>query len=697
MATGNYLEKFRSTLSASQGEKLLKLLIKKRDSGEIRTLDEFKDRLKVLTSQLLTNQIKPTLVLLQAIPGADTSSERYNEMLERIEDDLETAFTEADNLEDIMAAHHNLIDNVSLKALRFGINELDSRITLYEFLSKNGLGFNHALFNTFAESEKFSISRTAEDAFVAFSDFRTGQYIDTDEDALIDLVGERLSLGFNETAYAVVQQVEWLANVNSLRGETNVAFDNSDINNLIDGQNNTYWIEPILVSDRRAAGVSVEIALTMSASNDLNFVDIDPASRFPMTLSLIDYEDGNGDRQTLSAPDLALVGPTRLNFSRIATKTLILRFTQKNYTEIQFTAKNGESNFHRALQGQGHLGVDMASASEDLRKALSSDYVFELMNVETNPNEMVKYFEYLVGFDNLRPGFSRYLERGVFVSIKQTIDKPGQLAIKVDERRPVQLGGSFSIDSIEHQYPESTAGEVENFYHGSVEYWLTVKSYADDGVAISTDTVPVLPLGTSRVYHERLLLNHKSSEGLSYNNQGALRFYCGADAYDQRLSDPGLDGVAIYRNGTLLQYGETSDWFFVPEYPLAGSNRLLTETGADTGVRMSRGVQLNDVRPLDIFTVSYTPTTSNTRVTPIDVDTELFEIVDLVGDQSLRLIKDFIIVVDELKNGVEVAKADIYLTIIIRRNSAIESYSPFVEEFMVLAASRDSSRFEGVL
>jgi len=75
MSVSNYLEKFRSTLSASQGQQLLKILVKKRDSGEIRTLDEFKDKLKALTAQLLENQIKPTLILLQAIPGADTSSE----------------------------------------------------------------------------------------------------------------------------------------------------------------------------------------------------------------------------------------------------------------------------------------------------------------------------------------------------------------------------------------------------------------------------------------------------------------------------------------------------------------------------------------------------------------------------------------------------------------------------------------------
>jgi hypothetical protein len=38
----------------------------------------------------------------------------------------------------------------------------------------------------------------------------------------------------------------------------------------------------------------------LSASADLNFLDIEPATKFPLTLALIDYIDGNGTRRTLS-------------------------------------------------------------------------------------------------------------------------------------------------------------------------------------------------------------------------------------------------------------------------------------------------------------------------------------------------------------------------------------------------------------
>lgn len=70
-------------------------------------------------------------------------------MLERVEDDLETLFNEADNIDQLLAAHNNLIDNVVLNAIHFAINELDSKITLYEYLNKSKLGFDDTLFDTF--------------------------------------------------------------------------------------------------------------------------------------------------------------------------------------------------------------------------------------------------------------------------------------------------------------------------------------------------------------------------------------------------------------------------------------------------------------------------------------------------------------------------------------------------------------------
>jgi len=124
MAIAKYLEKYRSALAKTQGQQVLKTLLGKKDSGEIRNLDEFKDRLKKLTTELLSNKIRPTFRLWPAIPGEEISSEQYNDMLERIHNDLETAFREANTIDEVLAAHCELINNVSLKVLRYAINNI---------------------------------------------------------------------------------------------------------------------------------------------------------------------------------------------------------------------------------------------------------------------------------------------------------------------------------------------------------------------------------------------------------------------------------------------------------------------------------------------------------------------------------------------------------------------------------------------
>jgi hypothetical protein len=162
------------------------LLTEKRDSGEIKTVDEFKARLQELTTILIEETLTPTLVLFEAVAGKEASYEQYNNMLDRVRDDLEAAFEEANNLEEIIDSHHSLIFQVALKALRYGINQLESKITLYEFLAKTNRGFDDALFNTFREAESINTSRSDATASLVYVDPRKNEVVSNTEDAAID-------------------------------------------------------------------------------------------------------------------------------------------------------------------------------------------------------------------------------------------------------------------------------------------------------------------------------------------------------------------------------------------------------------------------------------------------------------------------------------------------------------------------------
>ena len=683
-----YLEKFRSALPRIQGNHILKMLIAKRDNGEIRTLEEFKSRLKSLTEKLLQENLVPTLRLYAAQAGQDISAEQFNQMMERVQDDLEAAFGEADNLDEIIAAHDNVIRNASLQVLRFGINELESKVTLYEFLNRSNRGFDDALFNTFRESQNFALSRSHQDAGIVFVDPRLGDLVDLNEDALVDTVGERLLLGSNLESFkalsaqslAAVVNAGWLSNTFSVRSELDVQPENSDINNITD-ETSKYWIAPLLFKEIQPGGVFMEIVINMSSSQDINFVDIYPAILFPLKLTRIDYFDSNNTRQELLSPDLTLEGPTRVNFGRINTRALVLRFLQLHYREVQFKQRPGTNNFYRAVLNQNQPTVDLSAASEDLREILTSDFILsDIMSVPEDVNELEKFWEYLIGFDRIQPGFNIFNERAIFVSQKKTVDNLGQIALRSVETRPVQASTDDSIQVLPFTYPTRSTSENAKLYHGSIEYWVTTKGYAEDDTLLALDIFPVLPLGATRIYHERLLLTHKNMNIDINNNQGALMFFCDA-------SSDSNTGVKVYKNGIELVYGV--GWTFVAN----GVNDALTQISVNAGTRMKRAIHiLGTVDLLDIFTVSYTPKQSNVYVKTPEANS-LVTLVDMSGDERIRMVRDNVIMYDGQKDHSNIVKTDVFLTIILRRNSANENFSPTVDEYMLLVSSVNSEKF----
>lgn len=669
----NYLNKFRSKLPTAQGRQILKILTARRNRGEIRTIDEFKDRLKELTNQLLEDKLKPTLKMFWALGGTDINSEQYNEMLALIENDLLAGFEEADNLDEIIASHHNLIKDVSLKSLRYGLNQLQAQVSLYEFLVKNSDGFDDALYNTFNASEDLTTSRSQDDAALVYVDPRLSETIGSAEDATVDLVGERLILGPTKQSYVDIRKAAWLSNSNSIRSELDASFPDSNINHIIDNTKNTFWVVPILQREIHSSGVSLEVQLSLPISQDINFVDIEPACDAPMVLTEISYLSANNTRIDLGQEDVEIKGTVRVNFPRITARELILRFRQDNYKEVQFVEKKDSSNFRKVLADEKGVEIDVLAVSEDLQAVLSSDFILsDAFGTKSVLGHLKKFYQYTLGFDNIKTGLYLYTDRSIFISNKKEVKHLGLVGLKTTETRPTQPAGSSSISNQSYTYPARSGDNDNIFYYGSIEYWIAAQNYSKEGYLISTDIYPILPLGANRIYHERLLLTHKSSEIISSCDRGILMFYTLEDG----------NNTILYRNGTMLEYG--TDWSFVS----SATDTDITLDTPNSGARMKRGVQITGtVNPLDIYTATYSPVVSNSMVIPSD--TTLFDIVDLAGDQSVRVARNNLLVFDETRYSYSIENTNIYLIVIFRRNSAIDTVSPAVEDYMLVTGTRD--------
>jgi len=259
------------------------------------------------------------------------------------------------------------------------------------------------------------------------------------------------------------------------------------------------------------------------------------------------------------------------------------------------------------------------------------------------------------------------------------VAKPGQVSLRIDEIRPTQPLGSFDVTLEPYTYPNSSTVEDTKFHHGVVEYWLVMQSYTDDDFLIATDTIPLLPIGAQRVRHEQVIFEDSTS-GATNPNAAQLIFYADDDGTD----------VVVYRNGTELIY--STDWEFIS----AGEADVghLTVIVPGGGSAMKRGIKISGtVQPLDIYTVSYTPVVSNTHTLPSE--TTLLKTVDLIGDESARVVASNIVVFEEQRLSYTVAYAKMYLVVLMRRNSAKESFSPAVEEYMLVTGSKNTEKFSG--
>lgn len=675
-----YLNKLKSTITKTQSKQITDLLIKQKQSGEIQNLEEFRNRLSQLTDQLLSDHITPTLKLFFGTANQIISSETFDFMIERIKDDLETAFIESNNLSEILDAHKNIINNVLIKAIRLGIAELENKVSTYEFLAGNTFGFDNAQFNTFKASQTIRTSRSDKDSNVLFRDPRTHGLIDND--VTLDLVSEDILLPTTLVNNIFPKNVRQIFDNSSTQSVTDVAFESNNIKNIIDGSPGTYWQYSVLQNSINSNGIKVKIELDLGNYADVNVINIEAAVVFPMVLESIQYIDSNKQTQTLTINDIVFNTPKNIFFNRITTNKIFLIFSQKNALELQYQNKTLVNNFDKAVLGES-ISIDTDSIAKAAKELITSSKIIQgaLLITDLPPqasNDIVRLYDYSVGFDNIRVGYSTFAQKGIFVSAAININSLAQLAIKSKETRPIEIAGIISRTA--DTYPTTDTGQ---YFHGSIEYWATVYNFDGNNQLIDINQVPILPVGVQRIFHENLVLSNQIESNIP--NAGALMFYT------RHFSVNDLADIKVYRNGTLLDVD--IDWVIEPVF----TNDVISPSGKPNTV----GIRISHPTLTDFYTVSYTPLLSSTRAHPLDTnnislddDTSLVKIIDLVGDGSIRNGLNNILYINSKKNNGKITSySKVYLSIILRRSSTEENLSPSVEEYLLLSSTNDQDKF----
>ncbi len=665
----SYIEQFNSTIRKKQTEQILKLLSKQRSTGQIRTVEEFTTKLENLVRQLTETNIVPTLKLFNAEKGEEITSDTFNFMLDRVEDDLTTGFEEAYNIDQVQKAHQAIVRDVILKNLKAGIAELESKVDLYEFLQGDKNGFTSSIFSTFRESKDERTSRSArKNIATLFVDPRTNRPTSSNtEDANIDLVGERLTLGFSIKNTFDARAVNQIFDSDTITSSEAVTRPGTSLRNMVDGSKGTYWVQSCILKDDSETSMTTKLEFDLPGTKTVNVVELEPANVYPFRLAKIYYFDSSNIVRLLVEPDLLISASTSYIFPTITTSKIILEFESFTRKRVNYQSSDTDQLIWQVLDKPNPTLKGVAGGFENIQLPLSASKVAGIPTSRIS-NVMGSTFE--IGFDNIRFGNGAYSAKSIYVSKPLKVTDPLQVGLKVIESRP----SAESLAEIPEMTSTTYDADDDTLFHSSIEYWVVKRDFDSAGNIVATYRLPVLPTGVSRVHRERLVLTERSSSSAFLPDTGYLMFFADPDASD----------IKFYRNGTLMADSEWED--------------VTTEDDRtpNTGSRMGMKVKVNSILAGDIFTVTYTPMVSSTISIP-DVLSEYSDagvsVVDVSGNLSARVVNDQLLVLNKGPNPDTVAYSNIYMVIVLRNNTSDTSLTPAVEEYTLVVGEKNSEKF----
>lgn len=686
----NYLDKFRSGLRAVQSQQILQLLTKEKDNGNIASVEEFKVRLEELTSKLQSERLTPTVQLFLGRFQSLVDSESFNFMIDRIQDDLTAAYSEMNTIDEVLNAHETIINNVVIENLEVAINELDSRISSLEFINKNKEGFNNAIFNTFRITQN---NKTGGKSGL-FKDPKTGLTNLGSVEAKIDPIGEKLILAPEIESEYKASSVRQIFDFEAIASELDVEFEDSSLLNIIDSRPGTFWAQSILLSNsRNETGVLTKLEIDLGSVQSINFIEIEPFVLFPIELVGITIIDANNQPITILTEAVQINSANKFFFNAAAAKKVLLKFKNKSYSLVQFTTKPG-SPIPELTRDLSNLDTSIQNISNDLNDLISSPLLKDSMELNDFIEEEKSFYEYLIGFDNIRLGLGNFDDTSIFVSRPETVKDIGSAAIQVSEKRPIGAIASTSIEYTADTYPQN----YTDYFHASLEYYLIKKDYSSADVLLSSITVPVLPLGVENIRHERLLLTNKSSPSNTLNDIGFLQFYTLNNPYHSIDNPTGT--IRVYRNGYLLENAdlatgpnastETDGWHLEED---------LTQDTPGSEKAMRYYLRIQNPNDSNIYTVSYTPAISTINTVPNAINLgaysieEGIQLVDLSGDLGAWLGTDNIVYFKKTAEEIPIDYSTISLAVVLRRNSANVNLTPVLFDYLIATGNIDKNKF----
>lgn len=491
--SNNFIEDFSSTISASQTNQILGVLNKLKERGSIRTLDEWKQELNKLTNNI-TNIVKPTTEVIISKYGDLISSEVYNFMLDRIQNDIKTLFTEFNYLDEANFRHNQLAINITFKKFFDALEALEAKLDEIEFITSTFDGYKYGQHNHFDKAiSTFSTLRNDISSAALYYDPRLRKFINenSNEDAQYDLVGRKLIPSILKQHYIPIRNVSSIIDSQVIVSDIDINIEGNNILNIIE-TDDKYWINAVLTSNIVNPGVVTKVKIDLQGYNIINFIDMVIASRFPLQLYKVEYFSYENELVELIIDlPIEIYDRFSLQFAPIYTNSLILTFVQPTYENIHYYY-NDETIVWDLINSNITNEITITKLQKSIAQALKLQDLINIANIDINKTDYkeVKKFLYTSGFDSIKIGYGEYNDKSIFVS----------KAIKAES--PTTIGLNTKVVRF-----EKANSSIAQYTSYAFEYYIIKFNYDSNESFIDTEIIPILPANDSKITHERLVFN----------------------------------------------------------------------------------------------------------------------------------------------------------------------------------------------
>lgn len=628
------IEAFVRTLSGQRSRQILSILNGLKDTGEVRSLEEYRLRLTELTRILTsTNVATPSLQPEIVNSNALVSSHGQQVMKEHTLEDLRTSFRSLDTISSLLDAQDEVMKGDYLLRLRNGLDALEQLIEKLEWIQFNKLsGYSRGTYYNFKNPVVPIVSSVSSVPFL-MQDHRAGVDLPITSSCVASPLDDKLSLPlerFQDVLPSIVQKLDISTGSTS---DIDVSFPGNDLQNLLGSSTGRYWIHQVLLDTPSEASPVLYLEFIFDSYVPINSIAIEPATSTGLFLENVDVYTYGNTAVNVFAGSTFFKQNSKIYFPAVSVRKVIMKFKQTAYTRLEYRYRPETGSYSLLVDPLHSSALEMSEMASDVRSIVSSAALRGLVGLTTGSRQTVYKYSYQFGFDNIRFGSASYREEGLFSGDKVVSETP-----------VYSLASSLSLF------------ETDKF---NAEVSCLKINYDSEGNTISTQIVEVPNIDDLEITHERFFLVGGSS--------GQTRFF----------PDYTNGNVVVYKDGTPLISSEFET--SVDE----GATWTLGDTPAGTPTEPQRYL----IRPVSpdvssIYTASYT-----VRTSPPSLATKYFLNSDLSAYIGPKGTVEFL----EGQNGVTIHSCELYPKLILRQNNRRDnSITGGVKTFRFLVGDSDN-------